>query len=284
MFSSINAEQLWHDFANLADETMQGRRTGTEGAHKAQSYIKSRFNNMGLEPFPQYPDYQQTFRYPDESASNKGVNVLGWHKGTTFPEQYIVLTAHYDHLGMQGKKVFYGADDNASGVAALLTLADALIQQASTYSVIFVATDAEELGLYGASAFLRSSPVNVKNFLLNINLDMLAEGSRRKKLYITSRGDATLDKKIQHIITQAGVCLVKGHRSRFANNSFQHNVNWRKASDHTAFAKLAIPYLFIGVETHARYHTPEDTVEQIDRLFYTAATETAWLMLQTFNQ
>lgn len=285
LHNNIDAQQLWQDFTKLADKSMQGRKTGSAGAKKARDYIQTRFAELGLRPFAQYSTYDQTFNYPSDSSSNIGVNVLAFYQGTHLPEQYIVLTAHYDHLGQRGNKIFYGADDNASGVAALLALAEALVEQSSVYSVIFVATDAEENGLYGAKAFVRNAPVELQNIRLNINLDMLAEGGRRKRLYVTSgKVDDWVDSQLQNIITRAGLCLVKGHRSSLGNRSTVQNINWRKASDHAAFAKLNIPYLFIGVDTHPNYHTSEDRVEQVDPLFYTAATETAWLILQAVNQ
>ncbi|KXI29263.1 M28 family peptidase [Paraglaciecola hydrolytica] len=284
LFNSINTEQLWQDFSKLADEGMEGRLTGSQGAKKAQEYIQHRFHEIGLETFPQYLTYQQPFHYPNDASTNEGTNLIGWLQGVRFPEYYIVITAHFDHLGKKGGKIFYGADDNASGVAALLALAGTLSHQSSPYSVIFVATDAEESGLYGAKAFVRNSPVALNNIVLNINLDMLAEGGRRMRLYVTSSiGNDKLDNGIQQVIAKAGLCLVKGHRSSLGSRSELQKVNWRKASDHAAFAKQAIPYLFIGGDTHVRYHTPEDRVEQIDRVFYTAATETAWLVLQQFN-
>ena len=285
LFNTIDAQQLWQDFASLADKSMQGRKTGSAGAIKAQKYIQQRFTELGLAAFTKYPAYQHIFHYPSQLSKNIGVNVVAYHKGVTFPEQYIVVTAHYDHLGQRGNKVFYGADDNASGVAALLALAGKLVKQPSTYSVVFVATDAEEDGLYGAKAFVQDAPVDTQQFILNLNLDMLAEGGRRKRLYVTSgKGNDEVDGKIQDVLDKAGICLVKGHRSSLMERSVRQRVNWRQASDHAAFAKRAIPYLFIGVDTHPRYHTPEDTIEHIDRLFYVAATETAWLMLQAFNQ
>lgn len=111
--------------------------------------------------------------------------MVGYLPGCTYPEHYIAVTAHYDHLGKQGHKIFHGADDNASGVAVMLELASRLSQRCPAYSYIFIATDAEEGGLYGSKAFIAAPPLALNNIVLNLNLDMLGRPDRRGRLYLT---------------------------------------------------------------------------------------------------
>jgi Zn-dependent M28 family amino/carboxypeptidase len=277
----LNESALIQDLAILSSPKMSGRKTGTNGSFKARSFIQTRFKNIGLANFSEFSEFIQPFSFPRVSSDNQGFNIVGWIKGKQYSQRFIVVTAHYDHLGKNGSHVFYGADDNASGVAALLTLASKVSKQSLAYSVIFLATDAEEHGLYGAKAFIKKLPVDKNTILLNINLDMLGEGGRRNRLYATySRGDKQLAELIEKVSSTAGLCLISGHRRSQGLNHFRKKINWRKASDHAAFSRVDIPYLFVGGGLHNRYHTPKDSFDNINQKFYVSAVETAWLILQ----
>ena len=95
--------------------------------------------------------------------------------------KYIVITAHYDHLGIQSGKLFYGADDNASGVAAMLAIASFLPMIDLHHSIIFLATDAEEKGLIGARVALDYFPIELSQIVFNLNLDMIAQVGKPAK-------------------------------------------------------------------------------------------------------
>lgn len=280
-YGLLNETVLIDDLAILSSAQMSGRKTGTIGSFKAKSFIQARFKKIGLEHFSEHSEYIQTFPFPRSSSDKRGFNIIGWLKGTKFVNRFIVITAHYDHLGKKGKHVFYGADDNASGVAALLAVARKVSEFGLAHSVIFIATDAEEQGLQGAKAFIKNLPVNKDAILLNINLDMLGEGGRKNRLYATySRGDEQLALLVKNIADVAGLCLIDGHRKSQRFSGLSRKVNWRKASDHAVFAKVDMPYLFVGGGVHKRYHTPKDNFESIDKKFYVSAAETAWLILQ----
>ena len=277
----LNETRLISDLATLSSVQMSGRKTGTIGSFKARRFIQSRFKQIGLAHFPEHIEFLQKFPYPKNSADNQGFNIIGWLKGTQYAQQFIVVTTHYDHLGKKGSHVFYGADDNASGVAALLAIASKVSELGLAHSVIFLATDAEEQGLLGAKAFIQHLPVNKSAILLNINLDMLGEGGHRNRLYATfSRGDEQLAQFVKNVSGTAGLCLISGHRKSQRFSQFNTKINWRKASDHAAFSKVDIPYLFLGGDVHKRYHTVNDNFENIDQKFYVVAAETAWFILQ----
>lgn len=275
----IHPNVLLADLAQLSSEAMSGRKTGSLGSTKAQNYLQSRFKQIGLSAFAAYPGYLQTFSF--SSSRSSGINLLGWLKGHKNPEKFIVITAHYDHLGKKGHRVFYGADDNASGVATLLALATKTAQQGLAYSVIFLATDAEEKGLHGAKAFVQELPIASNALLLNINLDMMGYGGRKKRLYAThSRGDKSLKSLVANVAKHAPLCLINGHRKSQRFRLFDEKVNWRKASDHWAFGKAGFRYIFLGGGVHKNYHTTKDKFENIEQDFYVSATEAAWLILQ----
>ncbi|WP_339723467.1 M20/M25/M40 family metallo-hydrolase [uncultured Paraglaciecola sp.] len=280
-YGLLNEGLLINDLATLSSAQMSGRKTGTIGSAKARRFIQSRFKTIGLAYFSEYPEFIQQFQLSKRSSDKQGFNIVGWIKGTSDEQQFIVVSAHYDHLGEKGRHVYYGADDNASGVATLLALASKVSELGLAHSVIFLATDAEEKGLYGAKAFIKNLPINKNAILLNINLDMLGEGGRRNKLYTTfSRGDEQLAKLVENVADTAALCLISGHWKSRNFSQFKQKFNWRKASDHAAFSKVGIPYLFVGGGVHTRYHTPKDNFENINQDFYISAAETAWLILQ----
>jgi Zn-dependent M28 family amino/carboxypeptidase len=276
----IDQDVLWNDISVLANTQMQGRETATSGGKLAAQYIRQRYQNIGLKTFPLIENYLQHFSFSKGWSEIVGANVLGWIEGNKKSDKFIIVSAHYDHLGHRGGKTFNGADDNASGVAALLSIAQYIADNGSHYSIVFVATDAEEKGLHGAKAFLSDPPVAIKSISYNLNLDMLGGGGRHKRLYVTpSKGHSGLQSVIQSVIDTAGLCLVKGHRSSRKNSTNRGHINWRLASDHAAFGKKNIPYLYVGVGDHSRYHTVNDTTANIDRLFFNAASQTALSLL-----
>jgi len=250
---------------------MQGRLTASHGAAMARQYIRSRYQQIRLRSFASDEPYFQPFTHSKGWSDIVGTNVLGWHEGRQHKQRFIVVSAHYDHLGKRAGHIFNGADDNASGVAAMLSLAQYIAEHGSQYSIIFVATDAEEKGLYGAKAFVASPPVPLAAIWVNLNLDMLAEGGRRKRLYVTSsKALPALIHLVESAISGAGLCLVKGHRSHRGNVAGRGHINWRQASDHAAFAAKKIPYLFLGVSNHSRHHNQNDNSEKIDQNFLPA--------------
>lgn len=264
---------------------MEGREAGSAGGEKARQFIRRRFAEMQVSSFASHPDYQQYFSLQRARFKGPVANVIGFIPGRIYPDRFIAITAHFDHLGKRGGKVFNGADDNASGVAGMLALADTLRSGAPRHSILLVATDAEEKGLHGAEAFLQAPPVPLSDIVANLNLDMLSQGGQRKRLFVTgSRRYPQFKPLVKASIEEAGLCLRSRHRvTRNQQLRTAQPVFWHKASDHYEFAKKGIPYLFIGVSNHKDYHTVEDTVDKIDRDFYIAAVETSLFVLQQLD-
>lgn len=268
----VNQNKLLNDLKILSSPKMEGRKALSPGSKKAQDYIIKRFKESGL--IAMTPDYKHTFNFPN-STENKAVNIIGFKKGSKYADEIIVITAHYDHLGKLGSKIYYGADDNASGVAAIISLAEYLKDKQTLHSVIFVATDAEEDRLYGAKALINASFFPLDKIKLNINLDMIAQGGSSNKLFVAgTRKTPELKPLINQIRKDAGICLKLGHDShnKFAKR-YSDLTNWNEASDHSIFLKKKIPYLYFGVDLHKHYHQTSDIFENINPNFYTAATE-----------
>ncbi len=274
---TVAAQQAWLDLQQLAGDDMAGRANGSAGSALAQQYLSQRYRQLGLDEF--YPGYRQPFQFRRGFSERTGVNLVGLRRGCRHPEQYIVVTAHYDHLPVSGGKIYNGADDNASGVAGLLYLASQTALHCPAYSYWFVATDAEELGLDGATAFWQQAPQ--ANILLNINLDMISRGERRNTLFLA--GKRQLPELVQfadryNVSGQnpsgqhSPVRLVLAHdqrQSRLGRSGVQA-VDWANASDHAVFRRAGLPYLYFGVDVHPHYHTPDDDWQRIDPQFFQA--------------
>ena len=285
---TLDKHTLLSDLKRLSSDEMAGRKPGTEGHKRAQSFIIERYQKLGLKAFDQ--DYRQHFSYRKNFKDNPGVNLIAYLPGHIFSDQYIVITAHYDHLGTRGERIYNGADDNASGVAAMLSLAQRMVKNRPNHSVIFFATDAEEDGLKGAEHFVKNPPVPLESIKLNVNLDMIANGGKKRQLYLAGRKSLPQAipyfKSFREQVNQTDIKLTFGHdRYRHAHlHRGEDRVNWLNASDHGPFNKKGIPYLYFGVDTHAHYHKTSDTYENVDLTFYVSAVKTIAQALNEVDQ
>src|SRR5262245_21975656 len=170
--SVIDSAQLLADLRVLSSDEMQGRRLGTAGGEKARAFIVERFKASGVLPFG--VSYESAFSFTGRgNVQERGANVVGRIDGKRAARRYIVISAHYDHLGVRNGVVFNGADDNASGTAALFAIAKYFSAHKPENSLIFAAFDGEELGLQGSKAFVKQPPVDARLLALNINADMI---------------------------------------------------------------------------------------------------------------
>lgn len=262
-------QQAWLDLQQLASDDMGGRSPGSAGSVLAQQYLQQRFAQLALQPFN--TDYRHPFAL---SRSRQGVNIIGVRQGCRYPEFVVVVTAHYDHLAPLRHYIYNGADDNASGVSALLYLAALTQDQCPAYSYVFLATDGEELGLRGAKAFLANPPVNRDAIVLNLNLDMVSRGEAKQKIY--AAGKRTLPQLTQWLPLTAGdVSLVLAPERRSLHSAYRRatDISWDQASDHAVFRRAGIPFVYIGVGVHRHYHTPDDDWQRIDPIFFRSALQ-----------
>lgn len=267
---SVRAELLT-DIKQLSDERMQGRKVGTAGSTLAQQYISGRYRELGLADIAD--TYRQSFVFSDTNR-RQGVNLVARLQGCRYPDKYIAVTAHYDHLGHSGRKIYHGADDNASGVAAMLELARRLSQNCPAYSYLFIATDAEEDGLYGSKAFIAAPPVPLSHIVLNLNLDMLGRADKRGRLYLT--GARRFPQLITTLEPEFAKLQFLHHRGPTRLPREHARYDWPNASDHGPFHRAGIAYLFFGGQDHPHYHTPQDTWQRIEPAFLQMAMHAIW--------
>ncbi|WP_298531290.1 M28 family peptidase [uncultured Algibacter sp.] len=251
---------------SLSSDAFEGRRTGSQGAEKTQKYIINQFHALGVLPL--LKGYKQNFDFIEKREYYKGVNILGYLKGTVFPKDYIVISAHYDHEGIKQGEIFNGADDNASGVSALFSIAEYLKKYPPKHSIIFAAFDAEELGLEGSKYFVKSSTVDSKHIVLNLNMDMISR-SEKNELYVVGASD----NKVLKEVLQGHKCSSK-IKLKLGHDGYDGLDNWIYSSDHASFHKKGMPFLYFGVEDHKDYHEPTDTFENIQPDFYVDAVKT----------
>ncbi|MCW8833749.1 MAG: M28 family peptidase [Colwellia sp.] len=250
---------------------------------KAQNYIISELKKSHVNAFQN--TFQHSFIYKRSFTSKQGNNIIGYIKGKEFPERYIVLSAHYDHLGKKHQKIYNGADDNASGVAALLYFATRISQSPLKHSVIFLFTDGEEVNLLGAKAFVNQQGSLLSNVKLNMNLDMIAGSEHTRRLrFIAKDLDELLNESSLERFTflQSKLKLKKGFRSQQARGADRRQ--WYEASDHSAFYHAGIPFIYFGVGTHKNYHTQNDTYDNVNLDFFIASCESIYQLLDFFDK
>jgi Zn-dependent M28 family amino/carboxypeptidase len=258
--------QLLKDIQTLSSDEYQGRKTGTKGAEMSRAYLSGRFKEIGLKAFSSTPGYEQPFSFKRGTAAEvKGINMIGYVPGKT--DNVIVISAHYDHLGVVKGEVFNGADDNASGVGGLLKMATYFAKNKPNNTIIFAAFDAEEMGLQGAKAFVANPTVAIDKIKLNINMDMIAHNDKGE-LYACGTFKYPGLKKY-FTLKSPDVKVLFGHD----DPKLGRDNDWTDQSDQGAFNAKNIPFLYFGVEDHKDYHKATDEYQNINKTFYTSAVD-----------
>lgn len=265
----VNKDSLLMDIKTLSSPAFEGRKPGTAGHKKAMDYIGHRFQALNLQSF--HDDYIDTFRINDELV---GHNLIAYIPGKL--KETIVISGHYDHLGERDGQTFYGADDNASGASALLALAAYFSRHQPNHTLVFAAFDAEEMGLRGARAFVNNPPIPLERIVLNVNMDMVSRNDN-DELYACGTYHAP------HLLpfVQSDnpiVTLRTGHDEPGSGRN-----DWTSQSDHAAFHRVGVPFIYFGVEDHSDYHTPNDTFENIQPVFFYNAVLTILEVLEKID-
>lgn len=253
----------------LAADTLHGRKAGSADARKAAAYIENEYRQMGLRPL--LDSYQfhfsmlafESIRLDADPSSSGPVyrDVVAIIEGSDpkLKDEYIVLGAHYDHLGVKNGRVYNGADDNASGSACVIEVARQLMQHRGELkrSVIICAFDAEEIGLYGSKALAEKLDKIglLGNVKVMMSIDMVGWLKQGKKL--TLEGSGTLANGadlLRDVAQQTGLPI---STRRFESSPFT-------ATDTEPFAKYHIPTLAITTGLKSPYHKPEDDANLID--------------------
>ena len=260
---SKTEQQLLKDVETLSSDRFEGRKTGTKGAEMARAYIEQRFHEIGIAPLPHLGNYEQIFTFKDRAGLDiTGKNMLAYVPGRN--TEVIVISAHYDHVGIIKDQIYNGADDNASGVAALLNFAAYFKKHQPNYSMVFAAFDAEEMGLKGSKAFVELATIPLGNIQMNVNMDMISHNDKNE-LYACGTFKYPQLKKY-FITSKPTIKVIMGHDDPKTGNE-----DWTNQSDQGSFNAKNIPFLYFGVEDHKDYHQASDKYQNINKKFFTNA-------------
>jgi Zn-dependent M28 family amino/carboxypeptidase len=269
---TIDAERLLTTVRTLSSPEFEGRRTGTPGGLKARDWVAARFTAIGLQPVN--GSFLAPFSFTHRSIAGpvNGANIVGRCNGTGRMPETIVISAHYDHVGVRDGAIYHGADDNASGVAVMLAIAEQCGREPFRHDTLFVAFDAEELGLQGARAFVAKPPIARERIALNINLDMVSRGDKGELYAAGTYHWPKMKAPLEAVANRAPVKLLFGHdKPKEIAGGLD---DWTNQSDHGPFHAAGIPFVYFGVEDHPDYHKPTDTAHKINPTFFRQAAET----------
>ena len=272
----LDSTQLMNDLFILSADSLEGRNTNTLGNEKARNYIINRLQKIGVSAY--VPGYIQGFEFENRKKDSiSAKNILGYIQGFN-SKDYIVLSAHYDHLGMKDStEVFNGADDNASGVAALLLLADYFQQNQPNNNILFAFFDAEEMGLQGSKYFMQSVVVDSSLIKLNVNLDMVGRGDKNELYAVGTYFTPFLKTLIDNAAVNQAIKVLYGR------DVPKKRPNWVNSSDHAPFHQAGIPFVYFGVDDHADYHKVTDTADKINPDFYLGAVKIIKKAVENFD-
>lgn len=276
----FDARQLLDLTETLSSDALAGRKTGSPGAAKARSLIKQRYVTAGLIAYKL--GYEHRFKVGplDElAAQTTAINLIGRKDGLDADGPVMVVSAHYDHLGERGGEIFNGADDNASGVAAMIAVAEWFVENPPEHTILFVAFDAEEQGLMGARTFVRDPPVPLDRIALNINLDMVARADESQLYAAGSFHTPLLTPIIEQAATASPLSVLRGH-----DRPSDGDQDWTLLSDHGPFHQAGIPFVYYGVEDHDDYHQVSDEFSRIDPDKFLRATEAIVIAVELFDE
>lgn len=285
--SSITPQELSTHVHTFSSVEFEGRQTGEIGQKKAANYLSFYYKNQGItSPINDTVYFQsipKTF-LPEEMKATE--NVLAYIEGSEIPNEVVIISAHYDHLGKEEETIYFGADDNGSGNAAVLEIAQAFkMAKADGYgpkrSILFLHVAAEEIGLYGSRYYTENPIFSLENTIANLNIDMIGRRDKfhEKDDYIYLIGSDRLSKELHYIserVNKAYCNLSLDYKYNEENESNRYYYR----SDHYNFAKNSIPVIFYFNGEHEDYHKPTDTADKIDFQLLTKRTKlifaTAW--------
>lgn len=271
---SITADELKTYLYIVAADDMEGRDTGSEGQKKAGRYLIEQYQKMGVSHPKSMTSYYQTV--PSEAMKGRrgnlpqSENILAFVEGSEKPEEIIVVSAHYDHVGMKNGEVYNGADDDGSGTVALLEMAEAFQMAKKSghgpkRSILFLHVTGEEHGLLGSKYYADNPIFPMANTVADLNIDMIgrcdAENCGKEYVYVIGSEMLSTDlKKISEQANKETVNLELNYKYDDPND--KDRLYYR--SDHYNFAKNGVPVIFYFDGIHEDYHKPTDTPDRID--------------------
>jgi peptidase M28-like protein len=269
---TITAGDVKRRIQIIADDSMRGRDTPSPGLEATARYIAAEFKQFGLTPAGDGGAFIQRYPLPGARSDGKASgpvrtapNVVGMLEGSD-PElkrEFIVLSAHMDHVGIgapvNGDSIYNGADDDASGTAGVLELAEALSRPGARpkRSVIFLTVSGEEHGLWGSGWFSEHPPVPIAQIVADLNIDMIGR-NWKDTIVVIGKEHSDLGTTLDRVARAHPELGMKAIDDIWPEENFYFR------SDHYNFARKGVPILFFFNGTHPDYHGPNDEPDRID--------------------
>ncbi len=271
---SVSPEDLKSWVSYLSSNNMKGRLNGSPEMVEAASWISTKFKEFGIKPLEGQDSYLYEYTLKGRSASFPERDVVGIIEGTDpeLKDEYILITAHFDHIGIrkavEGDSIYNGADDNAAGTSTLLGVAKAIsdLKLKNGRSIIFAAVSGEEMGMHGSRHLAKNPPFPLENVYVNVNFEMTGHSEEYGKgnYYTTGCSFTNLDDELHKFNKGKNINLID--TIALAERLFF-------ASDNVAFARLkkegdvylGIPGATFATTTMGSHiHRPSDEVELFD--------------------
>ena len=268
---TITAKELKENLYVYASDYFQGRETGTVGQKRAIDFLQNFYSTNEIRPAKGTDFYTQPMILNIKGFKVQTENVASIIEGTEFPEEYIVISSHLDHIGMENGEINNGADDDGSGTVALLEIAQAFKMaeingNGPKRTLIFLHVTGEEKGLLGSKYYTENPLYPLNKTMVNLNVDMIGRTDPKRidkdPNYIYLIGADRLSQDLHDISEYSNTKYTKLKIDYTFNDKKDPNRFYYR-SDHYNFAKNNIPVIFYFSGTHEDYHKPGDTVDKI---------------------
>lgn len=276
----ITAADVAEYIGVLAHDSLAGRATPSPGLEAAARYIAGEFEAWGLEPVPTRDAFLQWYEFEGTDGPEHAPNVVGVLRGADpdLRDSWVVYTAHMDHVGIgppdeHGDSIYNGADDDASGTAALMEIAEAFtgLGEPPARSIAFVAVSGEERGLHGSRAFVSAGGIAASDMVANINIDMVGRNAP-DTLVVIGLEYSDLGPRLRDIAASNPDLGFVVLSDPWPEEQFFFR------SDHYTFANAGVPAIFLFAGVHEDYHRPSDHAERIDAGKVARVAAAAWLL------
>ncbi|MEW7277435.1 M28 family metallopeptidase [Aquimarina sp. 2201CG1-2-11] len=285
----ITAKELKEYLYTFASDEFEGRDTGEPGQKKAAEFLKKQYKKMGIpSPLGEDDYFQEIPSSYFRGGINDSENVVAYIKGTEKPEEIIVISAHYDHIGIDKEgNIYNGADDDGSGNVSMLEIAEAFKEAKKDgfgpkRSILFLHVTGEEKGLYGSRFYTENPVFPLEKTIADLNIDMIGRVDKNhededKRNYIYLIGSDRLSTDLHEISEKVNETYTQLDLDYTYNDKDDPNRFYFR-SDHYNFAKHNIPIIFYFNGVHEDYHKPTDTADKIE---YELLTKRAQLVFYT---
>lgn len=290
-YKEIKAEDLKKNLYVIASDEMEGRDTGSPGQKRAGEYMVNYYKGLGISYPKALGSYYQ--KVPSDFMKKRGggnlpdsENILAFIEGSEKPEEIVVISGHYDHVGTRNGVVYNGADDDGSGTVAVMEIAKAFqaakkAGNGPKRSILFLHVTGEEHGLFGSEFYTDNPVFPLANTVVDLNIDMIGrdDPENRGKQYVYVIGSEMLSSQLK-VINEAANKKTNNLELNYKYDDPNDTERLYYRSDHYNFAKNNVPVAFFFDGIHEDYHKPTDDVEKIDYNLLAKRTQlvftTAW--------